>query len=229
MIKTLGLEKKLWNETYVYLMDEAILSKKKKYSEHGEELVIESVFSKIKPQNKFCVDVGAWGVEGSNTFKLIEEGWNALLLEAMVGKVDEYKIVLEKYPKAKILRKFVTPGRMGSPHELDCLEVILKENEIPENFDLLDIDVDGTDFEIWRNLVSFNPNLVCIECNQGEMDMDVIDYDSSFCLYQYNGKPGTEVGATVGLLNRLAEQKGYDYLCWDVSNAFYIRKGFVNG
>lgn len=209
MVQTLGLTKKLWNKKYARLWDKNIMRRKKKFSEHGEEQVIDCVFSKFPPKHKYFVDVGAYGALSSNTWKLMKQGWRGLMIERDRNQAVELATTTD----VEFRWETVTPQN---------LEDILMREGVKFDFDFLSVDVDSYEYEIWKNLSVYKPKLVCIEVNQKEQDFEVIDYDPSFSVHPdaVNGYGG----ATIGLMNRLADEKGYDYLCWDVSNAFYIRR-----
>lgn len=55
--------------------------KTRDYSQHGEQKFLTEWFKKHRPKNRFLVDVGAYAVEISNTFALLKEGWEGLLIE----------------------------------------------------------------------------------------------------------------------------------------------------
>lgn len=210
---TLDSVHKFWNKKYQKLYIPEILEKPNKYSEHGEDNVIEVIFlDKIG----YFVDVGAYGQRSSNTYALIDKGWKGLLIEASDIQFPEIRDKFENSETVFAIHEYVRP---------DSLEQILGHYKVDKNFDFLSVDVDSFEYEIWKNLKNYQPNLVCIEVNQFENDWKKIDYDPSFSLNKYQGKDQSYGGATIGLMNKLAEEKGYDYLCWDVSNVFYIKKG----
>jgi hypothetical protein len=234
-METLDVEQKHWNKDLLYLFNkEEILGPDKRlYSEHSEDAIIKYIFSQIKPLNTWCVDIGAYGIRSSNTYRLIQDGWKSIQIEADRDLFLEMEKVYKDNLHVIILNEFITPGRLKGSCEPNCLDNILLKYEVPKDFDFLSIDVDSYEYEIWMNLESFSPNLICLECNQFETDFSVIDYDPSFdkvgkaSLYKYKNKRVGYGGATVGLLNKLAEEKGYTYLCMDVSNAFYIKNSFL--
>ena len=217
----LSQEDKFWNVKYKKLFNKKLIHRPLDmagaHSEHGENNIIDSVFSVVSPQNKIFVDVGAYGARSSNTYKLIEQGWRGILIEANPIQAPEIRTTFEDNKNIKVLEAFVTPKN---------LEELIDLSFFPANFDFLSMDVDCFEYEIWMNLKEYQPNLICVEINQLETNFDVIDYDPSYSLWKYRKQREGYGGATVGLMNKLAKEKGYDYLCMDVSNAFYIRRDF---
>ena len=51
-----------------------------------------------------------------------------------------------------------------SPNSLDN---ILSSKKIPIDFDILSIDIDSFDLEIWESLKNYSPKIVIIEINSG--------------------------------------------------------------
>lgn len=202
---------KFWNVKYKDLLNEELIVRPVKYSEHGEEDIIKCVFPPHPFLGGYFVDVGAHSSNSSNTWLLAEEGWHGIMIEASDIQYPELRDKWEDSTNITVVHEYVTPT---------SLEKILKHYKVNKDFDFLSIDVDSFEYEIWRNLKNYQPKLVCIEFNQFELDPKVINYDPSFSL---NGREGYG-GASLGLLNKLAKEKGYDYLCQDVSNAFYIRR-----
>src|SRR3990167_7085798 len=198
----LDINKKYWNEKYINLYK---YLGERRYSEHQEDGIIEAVF---KNKKGYFVDVGAYGQRSSNTWVMMEKGWKGLMIEEDKNQIIEIATTIK--PSIKYIEKHITQTN---------LEETLLEQGVPYDFDFLSIDVDSYDYEIWKNLQVFKPKLVCIEVNQTEQDFEVLNYDPSYSVVssEYGG-------ATIGLMNRLANDKDYDYLCWDVSNAFYIRR-----
>lgn len=201
----LDLGHKYWNVKYKSLYKKL---GDRKYSEHQEDGIIEAVFKKYKPKYKYFVDIGAYGKQSSNTWALMEQGWQGIMVESSKTQALELNTIVT--PKIKSFMKHITQ---------DNLEDLLLEQGVPYDFDFLSVDIDSYEYEVWKNLTIYKPRLVCIEVNQQETDFKVVNYDPSFSVVE-----GGYGGATIGLMNRLAEDKGYDYLCWDVSNAFYIRR-----
>lgn len=234
MLKTFGIERINWNKDLYYLCDEELVFKKPKVdSEHSEENIIQSVFDHIPPMNKWCVDVGAFGIGGSNTYKLIKEGWKSIQIEPNVDQFLTLEKIYQDNFNVTVINNFITPGKLLVKNEPNCLDSVLSVHAVPSDFDFLSIDIDGYDYEVWMNLDLYSPNLICIECNQFETDFSVIDYDPSFgskgiaSLSKYKNQRDGYGGATVGLLNKLAEKKGYTYLCLDINNVFYIKDSFL--
>lgn len=185
-----------------------------KYSQNDEDGVLDYIFSIIPPgpEGRFFVEIGVgppWqhtleecGLE-ANCRLLKEKGWHGLFLDAQ-SYPDEYGVKQER---------------------IDAINVnpILRKHGVPENMDLISIDVDGQDFWIWSNLVYF-PSVVVIEYN-ANLSVDeskVIPFNAS---YQWDGTKW--FGASLRALNNLARSKGYVLTYANGVNGVFIKEDLV--
>ncbi len=182
-------------------------------SQHGEDGVIEKIFEIISPVNKWCVEFGAsTGGHISNTFNLIKnKGWQSVQIELDNHKFKDLQNTYADDP-VTCLNKSV--GFAGS----DMLDEILEPTKLPRVFDLLSIDVDGYDYQIWEAFANFQPALVIIEFNTLLGHKNQVQSIS----------PGKEPGASLKAMNLLAKEKGYELIAvigLDLPvNAFYVTK-----
>lgn len=191
-------------------------------SQHGEDGIIAAIFAICLPQNMWCVEVGAAdGKTISNTYPLIRKGWKAILIEKAYETLKD-GILFSGYRK-------MLENHNGNPHvfclnaeltrdNFDTLLSQYKEFGLPYKFDFLSLDIDSFDAEVWDNLIAYRPNLICIECDESITDSSVISYDLN--------RPNGYNAASIGYLNQIAQRKGYDFICAEVCNAFYIERQF---
>ena len=81
------------------------------HSQNGEDGIIAQILNKLElsiEKNLWCVEFGAWdGMHHSNTFTLVENGWNAVYIE---GESERYQDLLKtqrKFPKILPVEAFV--------------------------------------------------------------------------------------------------------------------------
>ena len=138
------------------------LFSEKKFSQFGEDGIIREILNRINSKNldKWCVEFGASdGILYSNTYNLIKNhNYQAVLIEADKKSFSKLNKNIDTKKVIK-LNKFVKFDGENS------LEQILKKTEIPKNFDLISIDIDGCDYYIMENLKYYNPKIICIEFN----------------------------------------------------------------
>jgi hypothetical protein len=174
-------------------------------SQGGEDGVIEKIFDILNEAEKrssdesksdrWCVEFGAWdGKHLSNTYKLLhEENWHGVLIEADKERFEDMKLLYASYPRVLCLNQFVTfDGE-------DSLEQILTRAQVPLDFDLLSIDVDGADYHMFESLCHFQPKVVVIEFNPTIPNNVIYIQDKDMNIYQ---------GSSLAALIELGKFKG---------------------
>jgi hypothetical protein len=141
-----------------------------KYSQNNEETVLNTIFLNIGTNNRYCVEFGAGdGYRYSNTAALREAGWDGLLMD--IEGTGEVK------------KEFITR---------ENILLLLAKYQVPLEFDLLSIDIDGNDLYVLKELVSeYSPRVILNEFN-GTLPVDscrTIQYDPdwTFKLDDYFG------------------------------------------
>ncbi len=122
-------------------------------SQSGEDGIIEHVFSKIAPRQKFCVEFGASdGRWLSNTWDLrVNKGWGCLAMDSDSDAV----------------------GRSSGVVKLESIDSnninhLFEKYSVPVDFDFLSIDIDGDDIYVFDKLdEKYRPILICGEYNPG--------------------------------------------------------------
>lgn len=126
-------------------------------SQFGEDGILEAIFSVIHPSNKWCFECGASdGLFFSNTRRLIEQGWSAVLVEAEQAAFAR----LEENSKSFGSRVRCVHGLVDKTNTLDD---ILGHYAVPADIDLAIIDVDGQDYYLFNSLLRYRPRVVVIE------------------------------------------------------------------
>ena len=135
------------------------------HSQNGEDGIINEIFNQLnlnEAHNYWCVEFGAWdGIYLSNTFALVEKGWNAVYIE---GEPVRYKDLLktkQKFEKIIPIEAFVAK----TSGEKNSLDNLLASTNIPKDFELLSIDIDSYDCDVWESLSNYQPKVVIIEIN----------------------------------------------------------------
>ena len=193
--------------------------RKNYFSQNGEDGIIEKLLDQLNlKQNLFVCEFGAWdGIYLSNTFNLVTK-YNARAL--MIEGDDERYKDLEKTSKTNKniipIKKFVRPNGDNS------LDKILEENNFPINFDLLSIDIDSNDLEVWQNCIKYKPKIIIIEINSN-LAPDIIQvhnnklglignsFRSTLEVSRKKGyTPITHTGNLIFLKNELLEKINFD-------------------
>jgi len=162
------------------------------HSQFGEGNFLRRYFEEVRPKYRLLVDVGAFGIELSNTYDLIVSGnWGGLLIEPMPVEVfwDPLREAVKERKNIKILNIAVsdlrevattyihkTPGHNSLVFEQESeekgeimtrtLSDVLEEEGIPIDLDLLSVDTEGLDYRIIKNLFeksNYRPKVIVVE------------------------------------------------------------------
>lgn len=128
-----------------------------KYSQRGHDGIIQQIMKELNIDSGFFIEFGGWdGIHLSNTRYLYENGWDGCFIEA---DVEKYKILKDNYKNTNIIcvNEFVYPSR-SEGSTIDDIYKLYINREV----DLLSIDIDGRDYEIFENM-EITPKLIIIE------------------------------------------------------------------
>lgn len=174
------------------------------YSQFGEDGLIEEIFRRIGTTNKWCFEVGAAdGKWMSNSRKLIDDGWSAVLIERDDAR---YAKLLESFgtnPSVRLCKQEV--GDKG----LASLDSILQGRDFPEQADLGIIDIDGQDYYVWLAMMKYKPRVMVVEYDP-RVAVDFIPERNGA------GQAGRDAIISVG------SAKGYDPVCLTPVNVIFV-------
>ncbi len=185
-------------------------------SEHGEDGIIERIFSVIgkgsppSEGSRWCVELGALnGTHGSNVWRLITETkWSAVAIEADQTYFEKLQEVYRGFA-VDCVNAFVSFEGENS------LDQILSRTPIPHNFDLLSLDIDGNDYHVWESMLVYRPRVVVVEYNPSIPD-DV--------LFIQPRDMRVQQGSSLRALVELGKSKGYELVATTQSNALFVSK-----
>ena len=180
---------------------------KNRFSQRGEDGILEKIFETLGISHGWCVDVGAYGRTMSNTYALIERGWHGVLIEA-----DEEKLLKLKRHHQRAQRDAHCICAHVEPTGARSLDNLLKATPPPKDFEFLSIDIDGNDYYIWESLHSYSPLVVVIEFNP------LVKYTD------YLQAPNGMSGASLSYMVKLGREKGYELLSATSFNAIFVKK-----
>jgi hypothetical protein len=159
--------------------------------------------------NQWCCEFGAWdGLHLSNTARFIlEEGFSAVLIEGDPKRVRDLEV---NFPESSVIKisSFVTPEGNES------LERTLSGTEIPADFDLLSIDIDGMDYYILASLKDYKPKVICVEFNPSVPNS---------VRFVQEKDPSLKHGASALAITELAEKLGYVAVAATFCNLILVR------
>lgn len=182
-------------------------------SQSGEDGILEKVLELLPELDGWCVEFGAWdGVFLSNTRHLIDsKAYSSVMVEANTKRFNTLKAEYGGCDKTHLINAFV-----GFDVQ-DSLDVLLADTPIPQNFDLLSVDIDGNDYHVWKAVSVYQPKVVCIEYNP------TIPTEISF-VQQAN--PKVQQGCSLLALVELGKAKGYELVSVTPFNAIFVKQEY---
>lgn len=176
------------------------------YSQNGEDGVLYELCRRLGITGGWLVEFGAWdGMAYSNTFRLLKYmPFQAVYIEGDLGRYQDLLKTAKKYSITPIQAFVEARGE----HSLDAL---LAKTPIPTDFEILSIDIDSFDYQVWEGCIAYKPKVVVIEVNSGVTG------------YQIHGeKQGSSFFSTLELGNK----KGYTCVL-HTGNMIFVRDDLV--
>lgn len=169
------------------------------YTQFGEDGLIEACLQKIGETNRHCFEIGAAdGRFFSNTLRLRDEGWQAVLIEA------------EERQFQKLKADFGTQSTCI--HSLcSDLDALLEQTALSQSPDLGIIDIDGQDYWMWHHLKKYRPRIMLVEISTQGPSMPV----------PARGEP-YPAQAGLNQIEELGISKGYTLVATTYCNALFI-------
>lgn len=185
-------------------------------AKNGEGEILKKITNTIDSNDtKWIVEFGAGnGVSASNSRPFITEmNYAAVLIEPMYARYQALNSHYKGNNNVITLNKFV--GFKGD----DKLDNLLAGTDIPKNFDILSIDIDGNDYHVWAALKNYSPKIVCIEFNETVPPHIEFVQDAKVSVNQ---------GCGILPLCTLGKTKGYELVCVSDNNAFFVLEQYFH-
>tara|TARA_B110000444_G_scaffold178245_1_gene166918 strand:- start:3378 stop:4028 length:651 start_codon:yes stop_codon:yes gene_type:complete len=179
------------------------------YSQNGEDGIIEELLKRLNIKNGWVCEFGACdGIHLSNTFNLVEnKNFNAVFIEGDNNRYNGLLKTVEKFNNIVPIKAYVDHN--DTPNSLDNL---LKQTNIPNDFDILSIDIDSYDYQVWKSLKVYKPKIVIIEINSSVKPNDP----------NWIHTPNKYIGTGFKPTYELGIEKGYKFIL-HTGNMFFIR------
>lgn len=189
------------------------------FSQNGEDGILRYLFSEIGFRFKFFLEFG-FNVTQNNSLRLmLKERFGGVFIDGSELSVKQFNEAAQSFgiSNVKAINKFLN---------LENLEFTIIESNLPEEIDLLSIDVDGNDYWFWEGMKYLSPRIIVIEYNASlgpELSLS-IPYDPSFDRHKKH-RSGFYCGASITALEKLGKKKGYTLVGCDSNgiNAFFVR------
>jgi hypothetical protein len=183
-------------------------------SQNAEDGMIHEIFRRIGTSNRVFAEIGISDGTENNTAFLLSQGWTGFWVDGD----DTFRRILAARPDLqgdciKSIVSFVTKENVAD---------LFAELGVPEEFDLLSLDIDQNTYYAWEGLMKYRPRVVVVEYNAllpPDIDWKV-HYESNRV---WNGT--SNFGASLKAFELLGRRLGYELVGCDFIgvNAFFVR------
>ena len=190
------------------------------YSQNDEDGIIAEIMRRIGNVDRRFVEFGVGDGVENNSLGLLMEGWQGTWIDGSaenIGKIKDRCAELIRREQLQVEQAFI---------DAENVQDIFQSLNVPAEFSLLSVDIDGNDYWMWRALCDYRPKVVVIEYNAGmgpraEWKQE---YDPKW-VWQ-----GTRnFGASLKSFELLGREKGYCLVGCSIKgmNAFFVREDLV--
>jgi hypothetical protein len=191
-------------------------------SQSGEDGVIEEIFNRLNIKKGVAVDIGAAdGKWYSNTYSLVLNNWEVFEIES--SENEGLKLLSKEYPNFRHLFCHVTDDDTNNN-----VNKVLKEMNVPKEFDFLSIDIDSIEYWI-LNILEYSPKVICVEINPRIYPLDMIYHIRDENLSKEEkcilNPPQNVTG--FGPIYSVCKERGYHLIGCSNLNLFFLRNDLI--
>lgn len=189
------------------------------FSQNGEDGILRYIYSEIGFKSKVFLEFGFGTTENNSLRLMLKEGFGGVFIDGSDQTVDSFNKSAKtlNINNVQAISRFLT---------LKNLKSVILDSGLPNEIDLLSIDVDGNDFWFWKDITYLSPRVVIVEYNASlgpDVSLSTI-YDDSFLRHEKHDS-GMYCSASLTAFTKLAKEKGYSLITCDSAgvNAFFVR------
>ena len=191
------------------------------FSQSDEDGIIAEICRRLKLKSGFFVEFGVENGQECNTLALLTQGWQGVWIEPAAQHLANIKTTFAQeiaHHQLKINSSFITAENINQ---------VFQACQVPKQFDLLSIDIDGVDFWVWQALTKYQPKVVVVEYNAhwGANYAWSVPYSPNFTW----DRKSWYFGASLKALEILGKQKGYTLVGVNLfgTNAFFVKTSLL--
>ena len=196
-------------------------TRKSDNSYSGEFAHLNSILERVNIQGGYIVDVAASdGVTQSCTLGFFSDhNWQGLAIEMDPDKFAALAFVYAQFANVKLARCRVTPGNVTD---------LLQGNEVPNEFTLLNLDIDSYDLDVVDELLKggFRPRVISMEVN--EKIPPPLYFTVNFDAAHY-WKGDDFYGCSLTAAASVVKSYGYKLESLQFNNAMFVHESVAKG
>ena len=178
------------------------------HSQFGEDGIIAHLVGLFGLARGCFVEFGAWdGQYLSNCAALATAGWGGCFIE---GDKNRYGDLVGRY---RDRHDIVTVNALVTAEGDNALGAILERANVPQEFGVLSVDIDGNDYHVWKALTGYRPAICLVEFNPTVPGSVVFVQEARVDVQQ---------GCSLAALWQLGKEKGYSLVAATDVNAILV-------
>ncbi|MBF0323198.1 MAG: FkbM family methyltransferase, partial [Magnetococcales bacterium] len=187
------------------------------YSQNDEDGIIAEIFRRIGTTNCTFLEFGIDNGLECNTLLLTYKGWRGVWMDGNEQNIDfvrqKFKPLIDS-GALRVQRQWITA---------ETINDVITSLDLPREIDLLNIDIDGNDYHVFKSIDTLQPRVVIIEYN-GKLPPPILAVQRYRAEARWDGSDYT--GCSLASLTGLATRKGYQLVGCNItgSNAFFVRQ-----
>lgn len=186
------------------------------FSQNGEDGVLAEIFRRIGTTDRTFLEIGVGDGLENNTTYLLAQGWKGWWLDGDHEGMEKIQ---------KTFWQQLASGALKTREALitaENISGILRELNVPTEFDLFSLDIDRNTYFVWRALKNLRPRVILIEYNSHYPPPVewTVEYRPELL---YNAT--SYMGASLKAYEKLGAELGYALVGCETSgiNAFFVR------
>jgi hypothetical protein len=184
-------------------------------SQNREDGMIAAIFDRIGTCSRNFVEIGVGDGAENNTSFLLSQGWTGYWIDADPGCLAVVEALKRNGEVPPLKAKIQEVNK-------ENIESIFRELSVPDQFDLLSLDIDQNTWHVWEAIEHYSPRVVVIEYNA--VIPSHIDWVASYDAQKvWDGS--NNYGGSLKAFEHLGQKKGYHLVGCDFlgANAFFVR------
>jgi hypothetical protein len=186
----------------------------------GETQAIQNILSKIGDHSPYLVDIGASdGITQSSTVKfLVDYKYSGLLFEYEPKNFSKLAFLYNDRIDVTLTKAKITPNNIVK---------FMESYDVPQDFSLLNLDIDSYDLEVLRSLLfgGFNPKVISMEIN--EIFPPNIEFEVGYSADHF-WQGDHFFGCSVASAEKTLRTLGYSLVEIEYNNAFFVSNSLTD-